>query len=99
MKHIKTFETFTEEAIEGGLSSGMTLQDIADKHSVDIDQIQKELEADTNLADAFLKFSPYKQYEFLEYIETAKREETKLSRIEKIKPMIKDNIGLNDKYR
>ncbi len=45
MKHIKTFETFTEEAIEGGLSSGMTLQDIADKHSVDIDQIQKELEA------------------------------------------------------
>lgn len=59
---------------------------------------QKELEADTNLADAFLKFSPYKQYEFLEYIETAKREETKLSRIEKIKPMIKHNIGLNDKY-
>lgn len=60
---------------------------------------QKELDADANLADAFLKFSPYKQYEFLEYIETAKREETKLSRIEKIKPMIKDNIGLNDKYR
>lgn len=59
---------------------------------------QKELEADTNLADAFLKFSPYKQYEFLEYIETAKREETKRSRIEKIKPMIKHNIGLNDKY-
>jgi len=45
MKHIKTFELFTEEAIKGGLSSGMTLQDIADKHSVDIDQIQKELEA------------------------------------------------------
>jgi uncharacterized protein YdeI (YjbR/CyaY-like superfamily) len=60
---------------------------------------QKELDADANLADAFLKFSPYKQYEFLEYIETAKREETKRSRIEKIKPMIKDNIGLNDKYR
>lgn len=60
--------------------------------------LQKELEADTNLADAFLKFSPYKQYEFLEYIETAKREETKRSRIEKIKPMIKHNIGLNDKY-
>ncbi len=60
---------------------------------------QKELDTDANLAEAFLKFSPYKQYEFLEYIETAKREETKLSRIEKIKPMIKENIGLNDKYR
>nr|WP_315210162.1 YdeI/OmpD-associated family protein [uncultured Flavobacterium sp.] len=60
---------------------------------------QKELDTDANLAEAFLKFSPYKQYEFLEYIETAKREETKLSRIEKIKPMIKESIGLNDKYR
>ena len=60
---------------------------------------QKELDADTNLAKAFLKFSPYKQKEFLEYIETAKREETKRSRIEKITPMILDNIGLNDKYR
>jgi uncharacterized protein YdeI (YjbR/CyaY-like superfamily) len=57
------------------------------------------LNADPNLETAFLKFSPYKQKEFLEYIETAKREETKLSRIEKIKPMILDNIGLNDKYR
>lgn len=61
--------------------------------------LQKELDADENLANAFLKFSPYKQYEFLEYIETAKREDTKRSRIEKIKPMIKENIGLNDKYR
>ena len=61
--------------------------------------LQKELDADVNLADAFQKFSPYKQYEFLEYIETAKREETKRSRIEKIRPMIKENIGLNDKYR
>jgi uncharacterized protein YdeI (YjbR/CyaY-like superfamily) len=60
---------------------------------------QKELDSDIQLKDAFLKFSPYKQKEFIEYIETAKREETKLTRIEKIKPMILDNIGLNDKYR
>jgi uncharacterized protein YdeI (YjbR/CyaY-like superfamily) len=60
---------------------------------------EKELEVNPNLKIAFEKFSPYKQKEFLEYIETAKREETKRSRIEKIKPMILDNIGLNDKYR
>lgn len=58
-----------------------------------------ELDSDPDLKEAFQKFSPYKQKEFIEYIETAKREETKLSRIEKIKPMILDNIGLNDKYR
>jgi uncharacterized protein YdeI (YjbR/CyaY-like superfamily) len=61
--------------------------------------IQNELNANIILQKAFLKFSPYKQREFIEYIETAKREETKLFRIEKIKPMILDNIGLNDKYR
>ncbi|MFV5695666.1 YdeI/OmpD-associated family protein [Flavobacterium sp. LB3P122] len=60
---------------------------------------QKELDSDMNLAEAFLQFSPYKQKEFLEYIETAKREETKRLRIEKVKPMIIENIGLNDKYR
>jgi uncharacterized protein YdeI (YjbR/CyaY-like superfamily) len=61
--------------------------------------LQKELDADSLLAAAFKAFTPYKQYEFLEYIETAKREETKRTRIEKIKPMILNSIGLNDKYR
>ncbi|MFV8355719.1 YdeI/OmpD-associated family protein [Flavobacterium sp. XS1P32] len=61
--------------------------------------LQEEFNTDPNLAQAFEKFSPYKQYEFLEYIETAKLKETKLSQIEKIKPMIKESIGLNDKYR
>ena len=31
--------------------------------------------------------------------ETAKREETRLARLEKIIPMIKQGIGLNDKYK
>lgn len=61
--------------------------------------LQKELDNNIALATAFQQFSPYKQKEFLEYIETAKREETKLLRLEKIKPMILENIGLNDKYR
>jgi uncharacterized protein YdeI (YjbR/CyaY-like superfamily) len=61
--------------------------------------LQNKLDTNNDLKKAFLKFSPYKQKEFIEYIETAKREETKLSRIEKIKPMILENIGLNDKYR
>lgn len=62
-------------------------------------QLQNELDANSDLNEAFQKFSPYKQKEFIEYIETAKREETKLSRIEKIKPMLLNGIGLNDKYR
>ncbi len=58
-----------------------------------------ELKNDILFAKAFEVFSPFKQKEFLEYIATAKQEKTKISRMEKIKPMILQNIGLNDKYR
>ncbi|WP_166919457.1 YdeI/OmpD-associated family protein [Flavobacterium poyangense] len=61
--------------------------------------LEKEMSQNQALAEAFQTFSPYKQHEFLEYIETAKQEKTKLSRIEKIIPMILQHIGLNDKYR
>jgi uncharacterized protein YdeI (YjbR/CyaY-like superfamily) len=57
------------------------------------------LENDSLFAAAFHKFSPYKQKEFLEYIDSAKQEKTKITRFEKIKPFILDNLGLNDKYR
>ena len=58
-----------------------------------------ELKADKALKSAFEAFTPYKQREFLEHIESAKQEKTKLSRIEKIKPMVLEGKGLNDKYR
>ena len=60
---------------------------------------QKKLDDISELAEAFRKFSAYKQYQFLEYIETAKREETKCFGIEKIIPMVLENFGFNDKYR
>jgi uncharacterized protein YdeI (YjbR/CyaY-like superfamily) len=61
--------------------------------------LQKELDNNIPLAEAFHKFTLAKQREFHEYIQEAKREPTKHSRIEKIKPMILQNIGLNDKYK
>ncbi|MES2810897.1 MAG: DUF1801 domain-containing protein [Bacteroidota bacterium] len=51
------------------------------------------------LIDAFEKFNLTKKKEFVEYIDTAKQEKTKVTRLEKIKPMILKGIGLNDKYR
>jgi len=51
------------------------------------------------LTITFEKFNLTKKKEFVEYIDTAKHEKTKLNRLEKIKPMILDGIGLNDKYR
>lgn len=48
---------------------------------------------------AFEKLTVYKQNEYSEYISTAKQEKTKLSRLDKIMPMITEGKGLNDKYR
>ena len=69
------------------------------KEAIVSELLQKEMDQNPALAEAFQKFSPYKQCEFLEYIETAKQEKTKLTRIEKVIPMILGNVGLNDKYR
>ncbi len=70
------------------------------KKAYPIDEcLQKEFDDNQILATAFKKLSVSKQNDFLEYIFTAKQEKTKLARIEKIKPMIVANIGLNDKYK
>lgn len=69
------------------------------KKAVRSSELQQELDNNVTLAEAFQQFSLAKQREFHEYIEEAKREPTKLLRIEKIKPMILENIGLNDKYK
>lgn len=61
--------------------------------------LQQELDTNKALKTAFETLTPFKQREYAEFIETAKREATKLSRLEKIKPMILEGIGLNDKYR
>ncbi|MGC4041668.1 MAG: YdeI/OmpD-associated family protein [Flavobacterium sp.] len=60
---------------------------------------EDELQKDQDLKAAFEKFTPGKQKEFWEYMATAKQEKTKATRLEKIRPMIMDGIGLNDKYR
>ena len=71
-----------------------------ERSALDIpDALQNALQADTALNEAFTALSLYKQKEYAEYIETARREATRISRLEKIKPMILEGRGLNDKYR
>jgi len=51
------------------------------------------------LSAAFELMTQFKQREFCEYIDTAKREKTKHDRVNKIIPMILRGEGLGDKYR
>jgi uncharacterized protein YdeI (YjbR/CyaY-like superfamily) len=37
--------------------------------------------------------------EYAEYVSEAKRAETRLKRLEKIMPMIREQVGMNDRYR
>lgn len=57
------------------------------------------LQADETFYDSFRALTPGKQKEYIEYIDEAKQEKTKQSRIEKIKPLIFAKKGLNDKYK
>lgn len=57
------------------------------------------LSSNEELNFCFEKLSPSKQKEYASYISEAKREATQIARIEKIKPMIMQGIGLNDKYK
>ncbi|MEX0967052.1 MAG: YdeI/OmpD-associated family protein [Bacteroidia bacterium] len=60
---------------------------------------KQALAKDAELKDAFSRFTPARQNEFIEYLLQAKREETRKKRQEKIIPLIKQNIGLHDKYK
>ncbi|WP_314241173.1 DUF1801 domain-containing protein [Empedobacter tilapiae] len=66
----------------------------------EVNEILKEtLNQDNKLFTSFKALTIGKQKEYIEYIDEAKQEKTKISRIEKIKPMIMEGKGLNDKYR
>ena len=69
------------------------------KEAMKCDFFENELKKDSKLKTAFEQFSPYKQKEFWELMATAKQEKTKVTRFEKIRPMILEGRGLNDKYR
>jgi uncharacterized protein YdeI (YjbR/CyaY-like superfamily) len=57
------------------------------------------LGSDYELKVAFEKLTPGKQKEYAEHIGSAKKEKTQVERLEKIKPMVLEGKGLNDKYK
>lgn len=62
-------------------------------------ELQAALLANAKLQQAFSELTPGKQREYAEYIADAKRDATKLRRVEKITPMVLSGTGLNDKYK
>ena len=89
--------SYLEEAIQNS-KDGKEVK--PEKKALVIEGLLKEaLSKDAALNEAFDRFTPGKKKEFAEYITSAKREATQISRLEKCIPMIIKGIGLNDKYR
>ncbi|MEM9679245.1 MAG: YdeI/OmpD-associated family protein [Bacteroidota bacterium] len=90
---------YTKEAI-ANQKAGKELKPERSSKTVELPELlQNALDANAELKSSFQGLSPYKQKEYCEYIDTAKREATKQSRLEKIIPMIIQGVGLNDKYK
>lgn len=62
-------------------------------------ELKQALAANKPAKASFEKMSKSCRREYAEYISGAKREDTKLRRLEKIMPMIVKSVGMNDKYR
>lgn len=60
---------------------------------------ENELCQNPELKIVFEKISDAKKVEFCNFISEAKKPETQLKRIEKIKPLLMNNKGLNDMYK
>jgi uncharacterized protein YdeI (YjbR/CyaY-like superfamily) len=89
---------YLQEAIENSLA-GKELKPVR-KTGISIPEfLQKELDRNSSFKKAFNSLTPGKKREYAEYIDTAKRQETKISRLKKIIPMILEGKGLHDKYK
>lgn len=93
----KIFE-YIKEAIEIE-KKGLKIQPEKFKPLPVPELLMNELKKDKSLKANFEKLTPGKQKEYIVYINEAKKEATKLSRLGKIKPMILQGVGLNDKYK
>lgn len=95
----KTVLEYVQEAIENQ-QQGKEIKPQRKSKAVIIPELLAEaLQTEKTLNLAFNNLSAAKKREYCEYIETAKRETTKQTRLQKIKPMILQGVGLHDKYK
>ncbi len=95
---IKEISKYIEETISHH-KQGKKISSSVPKEVIIADDIRKKFKEDNRFKTAFLNLSPGKQREYSEYISQAKKEETRLNRMEKITPLIIAGKGLHDKYK
>ena len=94
----KILKEYVLEAIENQ-KAGKVLKAVKAK-KVDMPaELADALKNDKALKSGYDSLTPGKQREYAEYIGSARQEKTRISRLEKVTPMITAGVGLNDKYK
>lgn len=89
---------YIKEAIQNQ-REGKEIKSVRKKKLVMPPELSEAFMKDKDLEESFKALTPGKQREYANHISEAKRDATKMSRIEKVTPMIKDGVGLHDKYK
>jgi uncharacterized protein YdeI (YjbR/CyaY-like superfamily) len=96
----KVVTAYIKEAIENQMKGLQLKVEKKPKTKIEIPtHLSIALKKNVDIKAAFDKLTYSKQKDYAEYIATAKQEKTKLSRLEKIVPLILAGKGLNDIYR
>lgn len=94
----KLISVYILEAIQNQ-KDGKEIKATKNKELILPDEMVEYFSKNKNMKIAFEKFTPGKKREFVEYIKEAKRDATKIKRLEKISTMILEGVGLNDRYK
>lgn len=89
---------YVQEAIQNAVQ-GKEVKQEKRKGQEPAGLLKEALTKNSELHKAFNSLTPGKQREYMEYVDEAKQEKTKMARIEKITPLIFAGRGLHDKYR
>lgn len=97
--NVDLIKQYVLEALEN-VDKGIEIKPVRNTKPVVLPKELKEVfKNDSSLKSAFTSLTLSCQREYADYISEAKREATRLRRLEKIKPMILQKIGLHDKYK
>ena len=96
--HRDTILAYLEEAIRNQ-EQGKEIKPDRNKTLEIPRELQQAFNQDPSLKDSYQSLSLSKRREFAEHIGSAKQEKTRQQRLQKAIPMIREGIGLSDKYR
>lgn len=94
----KLIKAYVAEAVANE-AKGIKITADKNKPIIIPEELQHLLDIHPGLKEKFSAFNKTNQRDFAEYISTAKQEKTRLARLEKVRALIEQGIGLHDQYK